>query len=312
MSDDEVEGLVVYTAAEILDIGLKLVGYKEKRLQRCGQAVNRYRFRVHFGSDSCVLATIFTDLQTTSIEEAFLPRKARNIKQFLMAMHLLKIYPTEIEREAIFDISPSYGRDQCWFYIKKVRALKAQKIVWDDGGDDIWILTVDGIHTWTNEYVHPIWSQDSKAFSFKYHHAGLCYEIGISLTKDQVVWLNGSFKAGANDKTNFIRKDGLRDKLKALGKKGIGDAGYVGYPDVLSTNNNAHDDKEVKKFKSRALLRHETFNGLIKNFGCLQGRFRHKQARFEDCFEAIVVICQYQIESTRPLFDILLENMGGV
>jgi hypothetical protein len=65
----------------------------------------------------------------------------------------------------------------------------------------------------------------------------------------------------------------------------------------------------VKNFKSRALLRHETFNGYMKKFDALSGRFRHSVERFENCFEAVCVVCQYQIEIESPLFDIIVEGM---
>jgi hypothetical protein len=66
-----------------------------------------------------------------------------------------------------------------------------------------------------------------------------------------------SYKAGQNDKKIFAEK-GLKDKLKSLGKWGIGDGGYSGHPEELSIPN-PHDSKEVARFKSRALKRHERF-----------------------------------------------------
>jgi hypothetical protein len=55
------------------------------------------------------------------------------------------------------------------------------------------------------------------------------------------------------------------------------------------------------------LKRHETFNGHTKVFDCLNGRFRHSVERFANCFEAVCVLCQYQIEADKPLFNILVE-----
>jgi hypothetical protein len=80
------------------------------------------------------------------------------IEYFLMAMHHLKRYPTEVEREGMFDISSKWGRDKVWYYVEKIQALKAQKIVWPDDnfGDDIWVLTVDGTHCWLREPQHPV------------------------------------------------------------------------------------------------------------------------------------------------------------
>jgi hypothetical protein len=88
-----------------------------------------------------------------------------------------------------------------------------------------------------------------------------------------VVWINGPFKAGENDKGNFV-KHGLSDKLRAIGKKALGDKIYNGHNDVCST-------------LSRGQMRHEQFNGMLKGFGCLYERFRHSDARFKTCFEAV-------------------------
>jgi hypothetical protein len=159
-SDDDDEhdnGLLIYTANEIMKIGLVHVGFKRNRLRRAKKKTNIDRFRGHFGSNPNVIAEILEDLQTTEVEEAHVPSEELNIHHFLMAMHHLKRYPTEIEREAIFNISHMWGRNSCWFYIEKVQALKAQKITWpeDNFGDDIWAITVDGTHCWIQEPQHP-------------------------------------------------------------------------------------------------------------------------------------------------------------
>jgi hypothetical protein len=119
--------------------------------------------------------------------------------------------------------------------------------------------------------------------------------------------MKGPYAAGANDLKVFITK-GLEQQLLADGIKAIGDGGYHGHQKSISAPN-PHDSAGVRLFKSRALKRHETFNGLMKNFDSLSGRFRHSVARFENCFEAVCVICQYQIEIELPLFDIIVEGM---
>jgi hypothetical protein len=141
----------------------------------------------------------------------------------------------------------------------------------DEFGDDIWILTVDGTHCWIHKPKHPTWSQDSKYYSHKYAKAGIEYELGISLTENRLIWMNGPFPASTNDVTIFSKK-GLKALLKRLGKRGLGDGGYGGHTDQLSTPN-ANDSKEVSRFKSRGLKRHEQFNGYTKAFGCLSGCF---------------------------------------
>ncbi|KAG7336887.1 hypothetical protein IV203_028172 [Nitzschia inconspicua] len=97
------------------------------------------------------------------------------------------------------------------------------------------------------------------------------------------------------------------DKQEILGfRNWIGNIGVLMDRPKLIVQN-AHDSFGVKKFKSRALKRHETFNGMTKRFGCLDGRFRHGSQKFATCFEAVCVLCQYQIEQELPLFDVLIE-----
>ena len=98
----------------------------------------------------------------------------------------------------------------------------------------------------------------------------------------------------------------FREGLIALipdGKKVIGDNGYRGEVDVISTPN-THDPPELRKFKGRARARQESFNARIKNYKALDERFRHGIAKHEIVFEAICVICKYQLENGSPLFDV--------
>ena len=115
------------------------------------------------------------------------------------------------------------------------------------------------------------------------------------------MWLNGPFKAAKHDKTIFRRK-GLKDKIPP-GKRVIGDKGYCGMPDIISTPN-LHDAEELRRFKSHTRARHESFNARLKTFRCLDVRFRHGVKKHKIVFEAVAVICQYQLENGSPLFDV--------
>jgi hypothetical protein len=191
-----------------------------------------------------------------------------------MSLHHLKRYPTEIEREGPWDISPYKGREWVMFFLLRLQALKDVKITWPEhwGGnnneeedDDTtiwWVITVDGTHVWIEEPIHADWSQDSKYFSHKHGKAGMNYELGIAISSSRLVWMNGPFKAGTNDITVF-KDHGLKDKLIECGKIAIGDKGYTGHADTVS-HFNRFDSRPVKKFKSRALKRHETFNNMTK------------------------------------------------
>lgn len=114
--------------------------------------------------------------------------------------------------------------------------------------------------------------------------------------------MNGPFRAGEPDLLVFRKPQGLKSKIPT-GKKIIADNGYRGEDAIISTPN-AHDPAEVRKFKSRARARHESFNSRIKNFRCLDVRFRHGAEKHKIVFEAICVICQYQLENGSPLFNV--------
>ena len=303
-------------AEEMQRRGVDLLGYTVQQIGNAKNITNFGRFKSAFGASPSTLCTIYEDLQTSSIvDDGFIVKLVgddTSLKWFLISFHFLRKYPTEKDRSLIFNVSERYSRDLIWTMLRRVQALKAKKITWPDdlGGSDSWIMTVDGTHCWIAEPKHKTWSQDSDYYSHKYNKAGIDYELGISLNSQKLVWMNGPFKAGKNDKFIFKHK-GLKDRLHQLGKKAIGDSGYVGYRQHCSTPNPS-DSATVKKFKSRALLRQESFNGMTKVFESLSGRFRHSVEKFPIVFEAVCVICQYKTEFEQPLYDILVEDVLNI
>jgi hypothetical protein len=300
----------IVTPKQMLSIGLKVLKYSVKQLQRTSNTRNRERFTSHFGSSPRVCAMVYEDLQRTAVEEARIQGSEINVRWFLIAMHFLKVYPTEDQWESLFNTNIHWTRDKVWMFVEKIHALKAEKIVWpeDDFGSLEWVITVDGTHCWIKEPQHPSWSQDRRYYSHKFNKAGLNYELGIALNSNKLVWMNGPFPAGSSD-SRIFKREGLKTKLNQCGKKAIGDAGYVGHQKECCTPN-SHDSRAVRKFKSRALKRHEKFNGYTKVFGILHQRFRHSVPRFTLAFEAVCVICQYQLDcSDKYLFDILVEDI---
>ena len=242
----------------------------------------------------CVRRSVQTTIKEANINRHFTERKPKNVKDFFAAMHFLKRYDTENERERTWKKSKNTLRRDSWFYyVDKIRALKKVKIKFPtlkDLGDLIWILTIDGTHLRSEEQPHESLPKDPAYFSYKHHCAGFNYELALSLTESRLIWMSGPHEAGAyNDIKNFKEK-GLGSKLKKLGKKGIADSGYNGYPDLLSTPNNSHDDKETAKFKTRARQRHEGYNRMLKTFDCLSSTFRHSKDRLQACFEAVAVV----------------------
>jgi DDE superfamily endonuclease len=164
------------------------------------------------------------------------------------------------------------------------------------------LITVDGTHCPIFEPEDPELSKNPKYYSHKINQAALNYELGILVTESRLVWVNGPFPAATHDITVFRR--GLIHMIPR-GSKAIGDAGYRGEPNYISTKN-VHAPRVVEKFKSRARSRHETFNSRIKAFGSMFQRFRHGVVKHKIAFMAICVICQYQMECGSPLFDVVV------
>jgi DDE superfamily endonuclease len=151
-------------------------------------------------------------------------------------------------------------------------------------------------------------------YSFKHHAAGFNYEVGVDLFTSRCIWLWGPFPAGAYKDAKMFREGGLMARLKRLGKKAIGDEGYKGFPDTISTANSL-DSKEVKEFKARARARarHETYNSKLKTFAILSERFRCKnnpndeysvQVKLQMAFEAVNILVQYKMEFGEQLYDV--------
>jgi len=297
--------LVILTAEEILKLGCKYAGIGERRYAKCKKEKSRIKwFKSAFGSDPITIAEIFDDLQTTDIAEAFIDPKEITIDHLLMAMNFLYRYTTELQRAGMFGVSPHTAGTKTWLYVRKIQALKEKMIVWPEDhewGEDIFIITVDGTHFRIHEPTHPTKSQDKSYYSFKYKSSGCSYEIGIRVHDGKCVWLNGPFKSSMHD-FNIFKNHGLRDKIPN-GKRVIADSGYGGLPEVISTPN-SFDSVEVAKMKSRARCRHETFNGRLKNFGCLRLGFRHDLEKLGPCIEAVAVVVSYQIENGHPLYEV--------
>ena len=104
--------------------------------------------------------------------------------------------------------------------------------------------------------------------SHKFNGPGLKYEIGISLKNGYCVWIRGPFLPSENDKTTFHRE--LAAQIPE-GKLGIADGGYEDKDNTKLSFPNPYDQKHVRKYKSDARCRHETFNKRIKVFEVLSG-----------------------------------------
>ena len=122
LDDNDNRGITsIITLNEMLKVGLKIGGYKNHRINRAKKATNIERFKSLYGSTPRVVALIWEDLQTIQVEAAHVLPRDRKVKFFLMALHHLKRYPTEYEWEAKLDMNIGWGRDWCWFLLRKSR-----------------------------------------------------------------------------------------------------------------------------------------------------------------------------------------------
>ena len=298
----------IITPDALLFLGNQLVGFDANR-QVVRRQKNLERFCCYFGSKPAVYSAIWTDLQTSANVTALVTQDDINggktcVEHLLMAAHFLKCYPKDNQAEGIFKLSDTTIRKWVWLYIEKLQALKQEKIMWDACmmSNVIFALSVDGVHCRIFEPNHGRYSKNPAYYSHKFKQAGLDYEVALSVHENKCIWTNGPFPAGKSDISVFRAANGLKAKMVAesAGKLGIANLGYRGEADLLTTPN-SHDDAAVRQFKSRVLARHEKFNGQLKNFGCLSERFRHGILKHQMCFEAVTVICQYQLENGTPL-----------
>lgn len=164
--------------------------------------------------------------------------------------------------------------------------------------DKVLVLTVDGVHFRTREVRK---EPSSSWYSHKHKGPGFTYEIGISIWENKLVWINGPFKAGKNDIGMFRSEGGLEARIPA-DKRALGDSAYKS--SSRTSVKNAFDSRELKKFKNRALARHETFNGRIKCFSILENRWRHDMTKHKSVVEAVCILVQYDMENGNPLFEV--------
>ena len=295
-----------FSASQVLQKGLELYGIELHCQRKSCRASNVRKFKKFYGSTPEVYKQIFHDLQTTEIDKARVDPEDICLDSFLMAINFLKLYETETVRAAIFDICENTARKWAWFYVKKIQALKKEKIIWPKEWNrsahdaPIFIISVDGVHCKVYEPKHPLYSKNKACYSHKFKQAGLTYELALSVYLNRLVWMRGPGKASKHDITVFREK--LLKKIPP-GKRVIGDNGYRGEKEKVSTPNR-HDSPELRKFKSRARSRQEAFNSRIKSFGCLSETFRHGVKKHRRCFEAVCVIAQHQLEFGSPLFDV--------
>jgi len=287
------------TETEFLALGLSLGGYGTER-QHVREVLNHTRFRALYGIGPKSAAALWKDLKASN-------DKARK-EGFFLFLNWLKEYRSYHGLGGLWNLDEDTIATKVWWYAKAVQSLKPNKIKFEGfGSDEIFIATVDGVHCRINE---PRTDAGTKWYSHKFNGPGVCYEIAISIRRDNVLWISGPHCASVHDITIFRGGKKTRPKNQnALffkipdGKRVIGDTGYQGEPDKVSVTKDG-DSKDVKKFFARAKSRQETFNSRLKAFQILETSFRHGFNKHASVFESVCIIIQYDMENGHPLFEI--------
>lgn len=293
---------------EVLFKGIELIRIEIRSLE-----LKKQYFKGYYGSNHFDIASLWYDLIHTDIAEAKLSSKENSeqgFKMFMSAHFFLWAYPkNSYIQSGTFDVCEQYGRgEDLWRWIAKIAAMEAVKIGWDPRFDqedcEKFILSVDGTDCSVNEPKHPKFNKDRSWFSKKLNHAGVKYEIAVSIKHSKIVWINGPFKASKNDKRIF-REDGLLDKMP-IGKMAIADRSYKidDWAEVVALPNPGIDSKELNNFKVRARCRGESLNGRLKKFSILDNTFTHPLEKHGIAMRAVCVIVQVQMDNGSKLFAV--------
>ena len=173
-----------------------------------------------------------------------------------------------------------------------------------------WVMSVDGTHIWIEEPPNQeIYSMDLEYFSQKFNKAGIKYKLGITLHNpgNYYGWTDHS-KLRKMIWTFLSKKDQNND-FCCLERKQLGTVV------IRCTNWQCHIQTQVtllygvQQFKSRALKRHESFNGMTKTFKILWNCFWYGIGKIGAAFESVAVICQNKIKIDEPLYDALIEKI---
>jgi hypothetical protein len=305
----------VLTPDEVLFRGLAVFKFTVQRQNKCSRATNLDRFANYFGRSPTALGCLWVDLQTTQNPNAKVVGSDKMFYHFMMAIHHLRKYPTEEDHEGNFGCCPNTARKYIRIFMKRIQAMKDEKIVWsDDLKKKMIFFSVDGIdcRLWEDHQSHATLTVDPDFCSHKSKSAAFRYEVALAIWKNQIIHVRGPFKAGKWNDGKIFSEDGVDYNgtfthcLKSIvpdGNKGVADGGYTGHGEQLTTPNR-YDPEPLRKFKRRAKARQETLNSRLKSFRILDSRFRHGLKWHKVAFEAVCVVVQYEMENGHPLFDV--------
>ena len=260
---------------------------------------------------------IWSDLQTTNLENAKLKAEEKTpkaFKMFMAANFFLWVTPKNAGVFASrFKICKRYLQSNMhlWKWVLKMSALMNEKVVWDEeelNADDspLFIGSVDGVDFNIWEKPSDRYNIDSDLMSYKSRHGAYRYLIACSVWHSKCIYVHGPVKAGEVVDLGLFRAD-LKAKMLAMpGKMLVADRGFqTSEPDEVGifAIPNPRDSRELATFKARVRQRQEIFNGRLKHHKILQDVFRFASDKHQHVVHAVVTRVQYAMESGSPLFD---------
>lgn len=156
-------------------------------------------------------------------------------------------------------------------------------------------IAVDGMDVRTTER-YPFHSGN---YSHKFNGPGKRFEICTDMDGN-IVKTSGPYAPGFNPDDVIF----LQDTMAALDidEKCEGDSLYR---DHLPAYFPGDRNEKEKEFANRRRARHETMNGRLKRYGCLAKKFVHSDIKLSNCFDAVCVITQLEIDAGKKLFDLM-------
>ena len=113
--------MVELQSNHLLRLGLEIVGFKARRIQRTRYKKKLSRFRSAFGVGADTVAQILNDLSQHEIKED------PDAVWLLIALNWIRVYNTEEFMEGVFDKDEKTIREHVWKYILAIQQLKDVK-----------------------------------------------------------------------------------------------------------------------------------------------------------------------------------------
>ena len=138
--------LLTFSHDDFLTLGLKMLGFSEKTIEKTCNATNVERFRDSYYTYPKIASILFDDLQKVDWATNVKPR------HLLLALYYLKKYPTKHAMAAFLHETEKTALKWAHRYIKMIQDLKTRTIQWlfDDINinehPESFIISVDGIH----------------------------------------------------------------------------------------------------------------------------------------------------------------------